>query len=239
MPLEIPILPFAEISKFEASPATIFKHSQFVMMIAKMDLLQDVFCNYKKWDNEELNEIGNCRIEKRRREKLTGKLCVKTLFEKNWNMRVNIHADSHAPEIYSDGSRLENFFCSISHSNNWVCGIVSDNRVGIDIEKQRYFKPNLCQFFCSKQEIEYLDFLDGEDKQLASLQFFCSKEAILKTLGLGIAGGPQKANMQDLKIAHWNGATYEDQIFEVFFIRPKQFGLAICLDRTSKSQINS
>lgn len=238
MPVEIPVLSFTEINDFEATPVAIFKHSQFTLITAQIDSLQDIFANYNLWDSKEYGEINNCRIEKRRREKLTGKWCVKTLFEKNWNMQVNVHANSHAPQIYYNGSRLENYFCSISHSNNWVCGIVSNKRVGIDIEMQRYFKPNLCKFFCSQKEIEYLDLQESEVKQLSSLQFFCTKEAILKTLGLGIAGGPQKANINELKTGRWIDANYEDQSFQVFFTRPKQFGLAICLDATGKSQNN-
>ncbi len=233
MEIQIPTASFDDIDSFEEYNKIIFQHDVFVLILAKIDsVLQDSkACD---WDSQEEAEIKRCRIEKRRSEKLTGKWCVKKAFQFLNQGEINIHSDSHAPKVYRNGKQLTDWFVSISHSHGWVGAAVSKTKIGFDLEKQRFFKDSLRGFFCNDFELSQLSRLKENEVQICSLQFFCGKEAILKTLGLGIAGGPEKAIVKQLQRKKWVDAEYLDRQFKVFFTRPQEMGLCICLDNEIK-----
>ncbi len=233
MKIRIPNLNFDQIDIFEEFDAILFQHELFILMLAKMDaVLQDA--ETSQWDKQEDDEIRRCRIEKRRSEKLTGKWCAKQAYRFLNNDTINIHADSHAPKLFKDGKHLNDWYVSISHSHGWVGAALSRTKIGFDLEKQRFFKDSLRKFFCSETELTQLSNLDEKEMQRRSLQLFCGKEAILKTLGLGIAGGPEKAIIKDLRNHEWVDAEYLDKKYKIFFTRPGEMGLCICLGSESK-----
>ena len=65
------------------------------------------------------------------------------------------------------------------------------------------------------------------------MQLFCGKEAILKTLGLGIAGGPEKAIISELSASKWVKGKYKNNEYKLYFTRPREMGLCVCLDNES------
>lgn len=220
---------FCELEQFESYRTAVFIHPDFKLLVARISAVKNM-AEQCQWDFAELSEIQKCRIEKRKLEKITGKWCVKELFSKYHQMQVHIHADSHAPEIFHAKNILKEWYCSISHSNDWVCAVIAEKPIGVDIEKQRFFKPSLRGFFCNQKELDIIEAKEIDQQQLLSLQYFCCKEAILKTIGRGIAGGPQKANIEKPVVGEWCSAEYEKRTFQVFFTRPDQFGISLCLE---------
>ncbi|MEE2924711.1 MAG: 4'-phosphopantetheinyl transferase superfamily protein [bacterium] len=229
MSIRIPNLQFNNIDQFENYDVIVFEHTLFILVTAKISAILET-ASESSWDSFEQHEINRCRIDKRRFEKITGKWCAKQAFRYLNQETVHIHADSHAPKLYKNDKQLEDWYVSISHSHGYVGAALSRSRIGLDLEKQRYFKDSLRNFFCNEVELVYLSTLTDQEKQKCSLQLFCGKEAILKTLGLGIAGGPEKAIIEDLRDNIWVDAQYQNNQYKVYFTRPNEMGLCVCLD---------
>ncbi len=229
----IPNLNFKEIDQFENYDAVLFEHAYFILIIARMTEVRKA-AELSRWDSYEKDEINRCRIEKRLSEKITGKWCAKQAYQFVNNETIHIHADSHAPRIVKNGKQLNDWFVSISHSHGYVGAALSRSKIGFDLEKQRFFKDSLIRFFCNEIELARLSNLSDKEKQKCTLQLFCGKEAILKTLGLGIAGGPEKATLEELRSNEWIDAKYQSNQYELYFTRPKEMGLCICLDSEKK-----
>ena len=232
MKVRIPNLHFDQIDQFENHNVVLFEHELFVLVTAKMQAILEV-AEQSNWDSYEQYEIDRCRIEKRRTEKITGKWCARQAYKFLRGETVHIHADSHAPHIFVNGKHLKDWYVSISHSHGYVGAALSRAKIGFDLEKQRFFRDSLRNFFCNEIEIDSISKLNDVEKQKCSLQLFCGKEAILKTLGLGIAGGPEKALITDLKENQWVEGKYKNNKYKLYFTRPVEMGLCVCLDNES------
>ncbi len=90
-----------------------------------------------------------------------------------------------------------NLHISISHCRAAVAVAVSERRaVGIDIESRRKVSPSLLQRTCTAEEIDAIQL--AADPQMAFLQFWTRKEAVLKCRGIGIQGfGSMVAALSD------------------------------------------
>lgn len=233
MNVRIPNLYFDQIDQFEKHDVVLFEHEFFILVVAKMSAILEI-AEQSIWDSFEQDEINRCRIQKRHSEKITGKWCARQAYKFLHDETVHIHAASHAPQIFINHKPLKNWFVSISHSHGYVGAALSRSRIGFDLEKQRFFKDSLRSFFCNEIELARLSNFNDEDKQKYSLYLFCGKEAILKTLGLGIAGGPEKALITDLQENQWVKGRYENNEYKLYFTRPTEMGLCICLDSESR-----
>lgn len=70
---------------------------------------------------------------------------------------------------------------SISHSGDMAVCVVSDNEIGIDIEKIRDINPRICERFATKEETEYIrNFKNG------LFEIWTLKEAYFKCIGTGL-----------------------------------------------------
>ena len=100
-------------------------------------------------------------------------------------------------------------YFNISHSGDFVVCAVSENEIGIDIEKIRPIDLKIAKKICTETELKYLfngipnenDFNLATDDELLSRFFklWTKKEAILKCIGTGFQGN-RKYNKTDFEI---------------------------------------
>lgn len=77
---------------------------------------------------------------------------------------------------------------NISHSENMVVCAISDENIGIDVEKIDYSIITFKDIFCSKKEMDYLSNqnLDIDDEIKILYTIWTVKESFLKLLGVGL-----------------------------------------------------
>jgi len=76
-------------------------------------------------------------------------------------------------------------FWSLSHKPDYVAGVVSRQRVGIDIEQLKYISDPVFKRIVDPHE--FLHFMN-QDKMLVFFRVFTAKEAVLKNAGIGFKG---------------------------------------------------
>ncbi len=98
---------------------------------------------------------------------------------------------------------IDNLHLSISHKDDWNIAAVSFKKIGIDIEKVRYFNNSLLKRIFTNYEIdnanEVFHYLIpnnfNSDLNLAYTCMFSIKEAVSKAMGLGLRIDFQKINL--------------------------------------------
>jgi len=98
------------------------------------------------------------------------------------------------PSIAADGLQF-----NLSHSHEYALyGFVCDRQIGVDLE---YLRPindavDLAQrFFCLREYQAIAKLTDDSQKAIAFLRYWTTKEAFLKGIGAGIAGGLDQVEM--------------------------------------------
>ena len=102
-----------------------------------------------------------------------GFLSVRRLLAEFGYTDVDLHYDEHGKPYLEDGKHI-----SITHSFNYSAVIVSDDVVGIDIEKQRPIITNIASKFVD-YEFNYLDDNDAEYVKKLTI-IWCTKESLYK-----------------------------------------------------------
>lgn len=80
---------------------------------------------------------------------------------------------------------LRDFHFNISHSGELQVIAVSDQPIGVDIEKLKTVNLNIANRFCKDE----LDYITERDSNYRLLEIWTKKEAYLKYLGEGLHGG--------------------------------------------------
>ena len=73
-------------------------------------------------------------------------------------------------------------YWSVTHKTGYVAGVISRERIGIDLEKIRPIKEALYRKTASESEWK----LSNTDKTVLFFRYWTSKESVLKVLGTGI-----------------------------------------------------
>jgi len=76
-------------------------------------------------------------------------------------------------------------FWSLSHKNGYAAGLVSKSPAGIDIEKIKNISDPLFQRIVSNREKKCFEI---NDQKIIFFRCFTAKEALLKYVGIGLAG---------------------------------------------------
>lgn len=97
---------------------------------------------------------------------------------------------------YAKGMSVE---FNLSHSGDFVVCVVSDKKVGIDIERIRPINLNVAKRVCSEEELRFIfkrtpidsDFSYTEDEEVlvSFFELWTKKEAYIKCSGKGLSGG--------------------------------------------------
>ncbi len=92
--------------------------------------------------------------------------------------------------------KSKDFYFNISNSYNLVILVISDEDVGIDIEKIRPFSYHRITRAFNDNELNYLSSLPEKDEGNETLKLWTIKEATLKLLGTGLSGKAKSVNIE-------------------------------------------
>jgi len=116
---------------------------------------------------------------------LYAQVAVKLIIQKEFGIEINqisiVNDDLGKP--YIEGH--ENIFFNISHTHNVIAIAFSDNKVGVDIEKETENSVGIAKRFFTEEEYEYIVEI-SEEPMKAFLEIWTKKEAFVKYLGLGL-----------------------------------------------------
>lgn len=79
------------------------------------------------------------------------------------------------------------FHFNISHSTDYVVVGISDNELGVDIERIREYKKSIAERFLHPEEFQFLESLDADKQSFAFSSIWNLKESYVKYTGEGIA----------------------------------------------------
>jgi phosphopantetheinyl transferase len=193
----------------------------------------DLFYSYSGMGNEELEypktldkyfsleeqtEYSRFRVIKRQFEWISSRIISKKMIHQILKReKINFpdiriqKEETGQPYIYITGQgRLEGKF-SLSHSNGYVfCGYSPEKNLkfGLDLEKIEARSLEFVQDYFSSQEIERYQVLDVKDKDEYTTMVWSGKEAVLKTLGLGLSIDTRKVEIipseDSSRLIGWN-----------------------------------
>lgn len=135
----------------------------------------------QKCNKSELNYIEKIKNDKKRKQTIIGKMLLDILLKDEYNINyfnTNIKYNKNG-KPFIDNS---NIFFNISHSHDFVACIVSDNEIGIDIEKTKLLDENIINLFSSNSEKEAI-LASKKSYNKKFLQLYSLKEAYLKMNG--------------------------------------------------------
>ena len=76
---------------------------------------------------------------------------------------------------------------NISHSGEWVLGILSEKECGIDVELVKEARMDVAKRFFAKEEYELLLQKEGEKRRALFYELWTLKESYVKYKGMGLA----------------------------------------------------
>ena len=138
--------------------------------------------------NEEfLNQVNEIRRKKiiryhmpdDRKRSLAAGIIIKHILNEN-GLSENSLSCSENGKPLADG-----LFFNVSHSGNYVVGVVSDCEVGCDIEKISSAPMKVAQHYFSPAESEYIN--SEPDKDRAFFTIWTLKESYMKMTGQGLS----------------------------------------------------
>jgi phosphopantetheine--protein transferase-like protein len=160
---------------------------------------------YKYFSLEEQAEYSRFKVIKRQFEWISSRIASKKMIRQilkgeklNFpDIRIQ-KEETGQPYIYITGQgRLEGKF-SLSHSNGFVfCGYspAKEIKFGLDIEKIEDRTLEFVQDFFTPWEIEKYLTLDKSDNNEYTTMVWSAKEAVLKTMGLGLSIDTRKVEI--------------------------------------------
>ncbi len=149
-------------------------------------------CIYRQLSPSRKERIDRLRREEDRKRSLAAECLVYELLQKQANTdSAKLHCTSKG-QPYLTGCEMH---VSISHCDQMVACAISDAPVGIDIERIRPIKLNICKHVCVPEEMEYL--AAGAEETWQQLccdesilrrffEIWTAKEAYYKKCGTGI-----------------------------------------------------
>lgn len=151
---------------------------------------------------------------------LYGELLVNYVINTNFK---NTYFDKQI--IFSDYGKpllaCSNLHFNISHSGNWVICCVSDNSIGVDIEKITNFNwHNISKRFFSDFENKYIS--NSKNSLNTFFKFWTMKEAVIKYYGRGVDSTIKNINFFPIN-NNLSKAFYKDTICNnifSFYIEP-------------------
>ena len=163
-------------------------------------------CLLKDVRPEKKNRILKQKSKQNADNMLIGEALAKVLVKKHFDIDISRHiiaCNKHGKPYLKDFPHVH---FNISHSGEYVVCVVSDKPVGVDIQKIVRYNPDVAKKICDKKELMQID--ASSDKESEFTKLWTQKEAVLKMLGTGIAGGDIKNclevhNAQSKKIENY------------------------------------
>ncbi len=169
---------------------------------AKLDLSADEITELTKiLAKDEQVKANRFRFPKHQRRYIAARGILRKLI----GYYLNINSDSIQFEYNSRGKpKIADFLnkinlqFNVSHSEELALyGITCDRRIGIDIEYLRDMDDaaKIAQRFFSPTESALIAGLHGDEQKRVFFQLWTAKEAYLKAIGVGLAGGLDKVEI--------------------------------------------
>ncbi len=124
-------------------------------------------------------KIMRCHMPDDRKRSLAAGIIIKHILNEN-GLSENSLSYSENGKPLADG-----LFFNVSHSGNYVVGVVSDCEVGCDIEKVSSAPMKVAQHYFGPAESEYIN--SEPDKDRAFFTIWTLKESYMKMTGQGLS----------------------------------------------------
>lgn len=155
--------------------------------------------HWKVLSDQESDYYDNLRLGKHKVQWLSGRYAVKAALLK-YKLEHNLLLDFHCIDVLKGRDSAPYILqypwmaCSISHSSPYCMGVVSEKKIGVDIERVFHPEAALIRCFYSEGEKDALAACGSEEEYAAkAMIFWTRKEAVSKLLGLGM-----KMNFREL-----------------------------------------
>lgn len=141
---------------------------------------------------KEIQHLDSLKIEKNRIQWIAGRYAVKSALFKYKLERAALMDLSCIDILKGEDSsayilQYKDICVSITHSFPYCIGIVSNKKIGIDLEKISETKDSLIRYFYSNEEKTILKNLKKTDEYCQrAMMFWTRKEAVSKLLKLGM-----------------------------------------------------
>jgi len=141
---------------------------------------------------KELEHLEKIKIEKNRIQWISGRYSVKSALTKYKLNRGALMDFSSIDVLKGEDSspyivQYPELCVSITHSFPYCIGVVSENKIGIDLEKISEHKESLTKYFYTLKEQEFLNGYKGTDEYWKqAMVIWTRKEAVSKLFKLGM-----------------------------------------------------
>lgn len=152
---------------------------------------KDLFCYLLEFVQSEKRErILKQGIKQNADNMLIGEILAKVAIKQTFG--IDIARQKFAYTEYGKPylANFPNVHFNISHSGVYVACAVSDNPIGVDIQKIGEYNFDIAKRVCNEKELNQIE--NGKDKASEFTKLWTQKEAILKMYGIGIASGDIK-----------------------------------------------
>lgn len=129
----------------------------------------------------------NCKNPKVTLTKLLGELMVRSLLARFWGLHrgdFTILRNEHGKPYLSGTTGI---YYNISHSGDYVVCALSDEEVGVDIERKAVVRMAVANRFFHWQEILCLEKCNDEEQRALFFNYWSVKESYLKYIGSGLS----------------------------------------------------
>lgn len=147
----------------------------------KINNLNNFFTNINDYKKNRINKILNI---KKRKQSIIGELLLKKLIEENYNINYNIlefKTNKNGKQFITNF----NIHHNISHSNDYVITAISENKIGVDIEKIRKTNIRTIYQFATLNERNYI-LSNNENIEKRLFEIYTLKEAYFKMKGTNL-----------------------------------------------------
>lgn len=148
---------------------------------------------------KKIKRILKQRIKQNADNMLIGEILAKVAIKKTFDIDIAkqefAYTEYGKPYVFN----YPNVHFNLSHSGEYVICSVSDNPVGVDIQKISEYNPDVAERVCCEKELKQIE--DSLDKASEFTKLWTQKEAILKMYGTGIASADIKNCFDNHNIA--------------------------------------
>ena len=169
---------------------------------AKLDLSADEITELTKiLAEDEQVKANRFRFPEHQRRYIAARGILRKLISSYSNISadsVQFDYNSHGKPKITEFLNNQNLQFNVSHSEELALyGITRDRRIGIDLEYLREMNDvvQIAQRFFAPRESAVIASLHGDEQKRVFFQFWTAKEAYLKAIGSGLAGGLDKVEI--------------------------------------------
>ncbi len=133
----------------------------------------DMYNSLNILDKNKIDKIINTNDKKL---SILSKYLLKTILSQKYSLDYNnIYYNENGKPL------IKGIYFNISHSNNYVVLVFSNNKIGTDIERIKEVNLNIINYFCNNKEKDYI--LKSNNKYKSLFEIYTLKEAYTKMLG--------------------------------------------------------